>query len=97
MVVKMVSFPFLIGKVLTGINEVTSNIIAIIIMFQLIIGKVLTVVLFLTIGVHVCKYMDSFPFLIGKVLTENLFGSYNAEEVFPFLIGKVLTTAFKPL
>ena|GEM_PF-2796343 len=93
----MVSFPFLIGKVLTGMNEVPSNIIAIIIMFPFLIGKVLTVVLFLTIGVHVCKYMDSFPFLIGKVLTENLFGSYNAEEVFPFLIGKVLTTAFKPL
>ena len=37
--------------------------------FPFLIGKVLTVVLFLTIGVHVCKYMDSFPFLIGKVLT----------------------------
>ena len=41
----------------------------------------------------------SFPFLIGKVLTEyeqDFFVIYMILG-FPFLIGKVLTTAFKPL
>ena len=38
-----------------------------------------------------------FPFLIGKVLTENIMLKYPSIEKFPFLIGKVLTTAFKPL
>ena len=60
----MVSFPFLIGKVLTGMNEVPSNIIAIIIMFPFLIGKVLTENLFGSYNAE-----EVFPFLIGKVLT----------------------------
>ena len=41
-----------------------------------------------------------FPFLIGKVLTND--GEIMETEIeftleFPFLIGKVLTTVFKPL
>ena len=39
-----------------------------------------------------------FPFLIGKVLTNDAEKIiYKLIDLFPFLIGKVLTTAFKPL
>ncbi|EFU76456.1 hypothetical protein HMPREF0381_1636 [Lachnoanaerobaculum saburreum DSM 3986] len=38
----------------------------------------------------------SFPFLIGKVLTDQSHQNVTVDQ-FPFLIGKVLTTAFKPL
>ena len=40
----------------------------------------------------------SFPFLIGKVLTETKPAPTKpGMDLFPFLIGKVLTTVFKPL